>query len=55
MVWTVFNAQLGVRLNFDIDVKILLNFHVDGTNVKTVSPVASLHTYYGVKRRNPIA
>ncbi len=27
--------QLGVRLNFDVDVKILLNFDVDGTNVKT--------------------
>ena len=31
-----FNAhQLGVRSNFDVDVKILLNFDVDSTNVKT--------------------
>ncbi len=37
MVWTSFvfdTHQLGVRLNFDVDVKILLNFDVDGTNVK---------------------
>ncbi len=27
--------QLGIRLKFDVDVKILLNFDVDGTNVKT--------------------
>ncbi len=27
--------QLGVRLHFDVDVKILRNFDVDGTNVKT--------------------
>ncbi len=31
-----FDAHLlGVRLKFDVDVKILLNFDVDGTNVKT--------------------
>ncbi len=36
MVRTTFDAhQLGVRLNFDVDVKILLNFDVEGTNVKT--------------------
>ncbi len=31
--------QLSVRLNFDVDVKILLNVDVDGTNVKTASVV----------------
>ena len=27
--------QLGIRFKFDVDVKILLNFDVDDTNVKT--------------------
>ncbi len=30
-------TNLGIRLNFDVDVKFLLNFDVDGTNVKTAS------------------
>ncbi len=27
--------QLDIRFNFDVNIKILLNFDVDGTNVKT--------------------
>ncbi len=32
---------MGIRLHFDVDVKILLNFDVDGTNVKTTERVGS--------------
>ncbi len=31
-----FLTSLGVKENFDVDVKILLNVDVDSTNVKTV-------------------
>ncbi len=54
MVWTFFDAhQLGVRLNFDIDVKILVSdvdrnqfenkgFHVGDARVKKLTPASKI-------------